>query len=108
MSSPALGACWAFIENRFSLFTYGFYPKHLQWRVNLSFVLLVLAWIPVLYEKLPYRKYGLIYSAVFPFIAGWLLVGGFGLESVDTDQFGGIMLTLILGVTGISFLSQLE
>jgi general L-amino acid transport system permease protein len=30
-------------------------------------------------------------------------VGGFGLETVDTDQFGGIMLTLILGVTGISF-----
>ena len=103
MPSPALGACWAFIENRFSLFTYGFYPEHLHWRVNLSFVLLVLALIPVLYEKLPYRKYGLIYSAVFPFITGWLLVGGLGLEKVDTDQFGGIMLTLILGVTGISF-----
>ena len=103
MSSPALGACWAFIENRLSLFTYGFYPGHLQWRVNLSFVMLVLALIPVLYEKLPYRKYGLIYSAVFPFITGWLLVGGLGLEKVDTDQFGGIMLTLILGVTGISF-----
>jgi len=103
MSSPALGACWAFIENRLSLFTYGFYPEHLHWRVNVSFVLLVLALIPVLYEKLPYRKYGLIYSAVFPFITGWLLVGGLGLEKVDTDQFGGIMLTLILGVTGISF-----
>ena len=103
MASPALGACWAFIENRFSLFTYGFYPPHLHWRVNLSFVMLVLALIPVLYEKLPYRKYGLIYSAIFPFISGWLLVGGFGLETVDTDQFGGIMLTLILGVTGISF-----
>ena len=37
------------------------------------------------------------------FITGWLLVGGLGLERVDTDQFGGIMLTLILGVTGISF-----
>ena len=103
MSSPALGACWAFIENRFSLFTYGFYPGHLHWRVNVSFILLMLALIPVLYEKLPFRKYGLIYSAVFPFITGWLLVGGFGLEKVDTDQFGGIMLTLILGVTGISF-----
>ena len=103
MTSPGAGACWAFIENRFSLFTYGFYPAHLQWRVNLSFVMLVLALIPVLYEKMPYRKYGLIYSSIFPFIAGWLLVGGFGLEKVDTDQFGGIMLTLILGVTGISF-----
>ena len=103
MSSPGEGACWAFIKDRIALFTYGFYPPELRWRVNISFLLLALAVVPVLYEKLPKRKYGLIYSAVFPFIAGWLLVGGFGLETVDTDQFGGIMLTLILGVTGISF-----
>ena len=103
MSSPGEGACWAFIKDRVALFTYGFYPPELRWRVNISFLLLALAVVPVLYEKLPKRKYGLIYSAVFPFIAGWLLVGGFGLETVDTDQFGGIMLTLILGVTGISF-----
>ena len=103
MSSPGSGACWAFIKDRVQLFTYGFYPTDLRWRVNISFLLLALAVIPVLYEKLPYRKYGLIYSVLFPFIAGWLLVGGFGLKTVDTDQFGGIMLTLILGVTGISF-----
>ena len=103
MSSPAEGACWAFIKDRVALFTYGFYPAESRWRVNISFILLVLALVPVLYEKLPKRKYGLIYSAIFPFISGWLLVGGFGLETVDTDQFGGIMLTLILGVTGISF-----
>jgi len=103
MSSPGAGACWAFIKDRVQLFTYGFYPQELRWRVNISFLLLALALVPVLYEKLPHRKYGLFYSAAFPFIAGWLLVGGFGLESVDTDQFGGILLTLILGVTGISF-----
>ena len=103
MSSPGAGACWAFIKDRVQLFTYGFYPLDLRWRVNISFLLLAFAVVPVLYEKLPYRKYGLIYSAVFPFIAGWLLVGGLGLETVDTDQFGGILLTLIIGVTGISF-----
>ena len=103
MSTPGVGACWAFINDRVSLFTYGFYPKPLRWRVDLSFVLLVLAVVPVFYEKLPYRKYGLLYSAVFPFIAGWLLIGGLGLEPVSTDQFGGIMLTLILGITGITF-----
>jgi general L-amino acid transport system permease protein len=103
MKAPAAGACWAFIDDRLALFTYGFYPEPLRWRVNLSFVLLALAIVPVLYDKLPYRRYGLWYSAIFPFITGWLLVGGFGLEPVDTDQFGGILLTLILGVTGISF-----
>ena len=103
MAVPEDGACWAFIKDRFQLFIYGFYPHPLRWRVNLSFVLLVLAIVPVLYDKLPGRKYGLWYAAAFPFIAGWLLVGGFGLTHVDTDQFGGIMLTLIIGVTGISF-----
>ena len=103
MSTPGVGACWAFISHRLSLFTYGFYPEALRWRVDLSFVMLALAVVPVLYDKLPYRKYGLLYSAIFPFIAGWLLVGGLGLEPVDTDRFGGIMLTLILGVTGITF-----
>ncbi len=103
MKAPAAGACWALIDDRLALFTYGFYPEPLRWRVNLSFVLLALAVVPVLYDKLPCRRYGLWYSAIFPFITGWLLVGGFGLEPVDTDQFGGILLTLILGVTGISF-----
>mgnify|MGYP001382007485 CR=1 FL=1 len=96
-------ACWAFIANRIELFVYGFYPAPLRWRVNLSFVLLIMAIVPVLYDKMPGRKFGLLYAVAFPFITGWLLVGGFGLAPVDTDQFGGILLTLIIGVTGITF-----
>ena len=103
MEVPEGAACWAFITGRFRLFIYGFYPEALRWRVNLSFVLLIMAIMPVLYDKMPHRKLGLWYAAAFPFITGWLLVGGFGLTPVDTDQFGGIMLTLVIGVTGISF-----
>ena len=103
MEVPEGGACWAFIKDRLELFIYGFYPAPQRWRVNLSFVLLIMAIVPVLYDKMLARKFGLWYSVAFPFIAGWLLVGGFGLTPVETDQFGGIMLTLILGVTGISF-----
>jgi general L-amino acid transport system permease protein len=100
----ASGACWAFIHERFSLFVYGFYPEPERWRVNLSFVLLLLTLYFVLYDKAPFRKYGLWYAVAFPFIAGWLLVGdGTILTTVTTDQFGGIMLTLVIGVTGIAF-----
>ena len=101
--AQAGGACWAFIAERFRLFTYGFYPAEERWRVNLSFVLLMLALVPILYDRLPLRKFGLYYSAIFPLIAGWLLLGGIGLAPVDTDQFGGFMLTLVIGVTGIAF-----
>ena len=103
MSVPEEAACWAFIKGRLNLFIYGFYPVAERWRVNVSFVLLVFAILPVLYDKLPQRKHWFWYVAAFPFLTGWLLVGGFGLAPVDTDQFGGFMLTLVIGVTGISF-----
>ena len=103
MEVPEEAACWAFIKGRLNLFIYGFYPEAERWRVNLSFVLLIFAILPVLYDKLSGRKHWFWYVAAFPFLAGWLLVGGFGLTPVETDQFGGFMLTLIIGVTGISF-----
>ena len=103
MEVPEEAACWAFIKGRLKLFIYGFYPAAERWRVNLAFVFLIFAILPVLYDKLPGRRHWLWYVAAFPFLAGWLLVGGFGLPRVETDQFGGFMLTLVIGVTGISF-----
>ena len=103
MEVPEEAACWAFIKGRFNLFVYGFYPASERWRVDLSLVLLVFAILPVLYDNLPGRRHWFWYVGLFPFLAGWLLVGGFGLPPVETDQFGGFMLTLVIGVTGISF-----
>ena len=96
-------ACWAFVKRRFLFFVYGFYPEAERWRVNLSFVLLIFAILPVLYDRLPGRRHWFWYVAAFPFLVGWLLIGGFGLPPVGTDDFGGFMLTLVIGVTGISF-----
>jgi|TARA_B110000208_G_C11789140_1_gene436781 general L-amino acid transport system permease protein len=97
------GACWAFISERFSLFVYGFYPEPLRWRVDLSALLLAVALAVVLWDRFPMRKQAMIYVVFFPVITGWLLTGGWGLETVDTSEFGGIMLTLVIGVTGIAF-----
>jgi general L-amino acid transport system permease protein len=102
-SGDPRGACWAFIGHRFQFFIYGFYPEAERWRVILSFVLMLAALVPILYDKLKFRKLALYFSLATPFIIYVLLVGGFGLEEVGTHQFGGIMLTLIIGVTGISF-----
>ncbi len=95
------GACWGFIDKRLGQFTYGFYPLEERWRVNLTFVLFGLALLPVLWDKLPNRKYLLWFSLAFPFIGAWLLLGGFGLVPVETSRFGGFMLTMVIGVTGI-------
>lgn len=101
--AQASGACWAFIGSRMKIFIYGFYPEPERWRVNLSFILMIAALVPALYDKTPYRKYGLMFTAAFPFIAAWLIIGGFGLTPVETDQIGGLMLNVIVGIFGIVF-----
>ncbi len=97
----ARGACWAFIGHRFELFVYGFYPVESRWRVNLSFIMLLAALVPVLFDHVPYRKWGLWYSLAAPILICWLLIGGLGLQPVPTNLFGGFMLTMVIGVTGI-------
>ena len=103
MDVPEGGACWAFITDRFRVFIYGFYPEGERWRVNLSFVLFVIAALYALYDRMPARRYGLWYCLAFPFLVGWLLFGGLGLTPVETNDFGGILLTMVLGVTAIAF-----
>jgi len=95
------GACWALVRARFGQFIYGFYPPEEYWRPNLAGILALLALVPVLFEKVPFRKLGLLYSAFYPVIAFFLLVGGFGLAPVETSKWGGLMLTVVIGVTGI-------
>jgi general L-amino acid transport system permease protein len=96
------GACWAVVAVRFDQFLYGFYPEHLRWRVDLAFVLLAIALVPLLFDKVPYRKYLALFALVYPLIAYFLLWGGLGLEEVESAKFGGFMLTLVIGVTGIA------
>ncbi len=96
------GACWGFIGVRWDQFVYGFYPSDERWRVILALILMFVAIVPILWNKIPLRKPLLWFSLAFPFIAYWLLVGGFfGLEEVDTAKFGGFLLTIVIGVTGI-------
>jgi len=97
------GACWVFVNVRFSQFIYGFYPSEAYWRVNLAFILLALLVIALLIDHFPKKHWIGIFTLVgYPIIAFYLLYGGaFGLEVVETYQWGGLMLTLVLAVIGI-------
>lgn len=151
------GACWAVVRERILQFTYGFYPDTERWRPNIAFVLLILAFLPILFENFPKRKHMLIFSALYPVLAYGILLGGkiptgsdvlwtlvpaalmigasFGLrkinmgglaaflfwvgaiwgiigvillvsgllfEPVKTRDIGGFLLTLVIGITGIT------
>jgi general L-amino acid transport system permease protein len=95
------GACWVFISVRFGQFMYGFYPADEYWRVNLAFILLIVLIMALLI--VPKKGWLSIFTLLgYPVIAFFLFYGGvFGLEVVETSQWGGLMLTLILATVGI-------
>lgn len=92
------GACWTFIRIRLPQFFYGHYPSDEIWRVNIAGVLLAVFSVPVLRENTRRRGLWLLMLlTVFPLLAGLLLVGGVpGLPYVDTTQWGGLMLDVLI------------
>ena len=101
------GACWAFIDSRFSQFMYGFYPKDLLWRPNTAGLLLVALMIPLFIKSFNYKwMLGGFILVIYPIIAYFLIHGGsFGLGVVETNKWGGLMLTLVL--SGVGFVASL-
>jgi general L-amino acid transport system permease protein len=98
-----VGACWPFIAARFSQFMYGFYPASEVWRVNLTYAIGVILLVPLLIPRAPYKAINaILFFGVFPVAAFILLVGGmFGLPHVETRQWGGLLVTLVISFTGI-------
>ncbi len=169
------GACWAVIRDRWHQLLFGFYPPWpgieydgtnapatglpAYFRPVLTFVLMLVALAPVLFEKLPRKM--LWFSVLYPFLAFWLLWGGsiwvplvalfgfvlmgiialtlprvigalgativallaaplwwiflagpvaellsqavpIGIEPVESAKFGGFMLSVTIGMTGIT------
>lgn len=101
------GACWGFVSEKWRLILFGRYPYEEQWRAGLSTALIIFMLIAT---ALPYfwTKKGLKFI-----VAGWvvafvmffvLMSGGiFGLTVVDSDAWGGLPLTVILTLIGMTF-----
>lgn len=98
------GACWVFIRVRLDQFLYGFYPEAERWRVNTALLLPVFTAIPLFIPRFPRKLWlGAFLLLVYPVIAYYLLTGGaFGLPVVETSQWGGLMLTLVISGVGMT------
>ena len=98
------GACWAYIHAKFGQFIYGRYPAAERWRVDLVFLLLAGGLIPVAMPSVPGKRWNVLFLlAVFPVAAYILLFGGwFTLPRVETARWGGLMLTLVVAISGIA------
>jgi general L-amino acid transport system permease protein len=100
---PGAGACWAFVKAKFAQFMYGRYPIDERWRVDLTGILLIVGLLPMAIPSVPWKRENAFYLLViFPIVAFTLLVGGyFGLRHVETALWGGLLVTLVVAITGI-------
>jgi general L-amino acid transport system permease protein len=98
----ASGACWTFVKMRFGQFIYGLYPVDERWRVNVVFAVGAVLVFAALSPRIPGKLWsGAAFVFVFPVLAFVMLYGGLGLPVVETRLWGGLMLTLVIAVTGI-------
>lgn len=91
-------ACWPFVWARFDQFLYGLYPSEERWRINLGIGLALSTLIPLLIPTMPYKRWLVAFLILgFPPIAVVLFSGGvLGLSHVETSQWGGFFLTLVV------------
>ena len=97
------GACWSFVLSNWHLFLFGTYPYAERWRPMLAFGAVIVLGLATLSPRLRANWWvrGLwLASPVFIL----LMVRGlsvFNLRPVDSANWGGLMLTLILATVGI-------
>jgi len=93
------GARWIFIFEKFNQFIYGFYPEELYWRPNLALFIFVV--YVIIFKKINNVKMKAFILISFPIITFTLVSGGLGLEHVETEKWGGLLLTIIVASVGI-------
>jgi len=98
------GACWSFIREMWPLFMVGVYPAAERWRPAVALaVVLALGAATLSRRARAHRGFRWLWLAGFA--AAFLLIRGspwIGLSVPETTRWGGLMLTLVLTVTGIA------
>jgi general L-amino acid transport system permease protein len=96
------GACWSVVTANLRFITFGFYPHDLQWRPLLAMMILV--------SLLFYSRNRNHWNKALAWawgtglvVMGVLLRGGLlGMPVVESTQWGGLPLTLLLSVFGLT------
>ncbi|HAW45021.1 MAG TPA: amino acid ABC transporter permease [Sutterella sp.] len=98
------GACWGFVEEKWRVIVFGRFPYEEQWRAAIATVVVctmtIVSAVPLFWRRSLYLIAGWVLSLACFFI---LMYGGiFGLKPIDTDLWGGLPLTVVLTVFGMS------
>lgn len=102
----ASGACWGFVDEKWRLILFGRYPHELQWRPGTATILVVLMLcvtaLPGLWNRRGARIIALGWAATLIAFFVLMLGGVFGLSSISTDMWGGLPLTVVLTLVGMT------
>lgn len=97
------GACWAFIVEKHRLILFGLYPYEEQWRPLIATFLMLGTLIASCLRRFWNRSLVLIWVGTIVLVALLMRGGVASLSYVETSQWGGLPLTLILSVFGVGF-----
>ena len=98
----ATGACWALITEKYRFMLFATYPWEEQWRPTLVIAAFIVMVIISTWRRFWGRNLLTAWGILFILMA-WLVRGGLGLPIVDSQFWGGLLLTLMLSVVGILF-----
>ncbi|WP_267550997.1 amino acid ABC transporter permease [Rhizobium rhizogenes] len=97
------GACWAFVRSKFVIFMFGLFPPDERWRPVLVLILTVITFVPLMIPSAPRKGLNLLLAFIaLPVVSFFLLHGGFGLEVVETERWGGLLVTLVISFVAIA------
>jgi general L-amino acid transport system permease protein len=112
-----VGACWAFVRDRFAYTIYGSYPVDGRWRANIFFLLGAIAVLWVLHPRAPQKGWAMLFAFVItPLVSYGLLSGnnplGFltgpiGMFTGESSVLGSIFWAIILLLAGYFVASQM-
>lgn len=98
-----IGACWPYIKAYFPQFIYGRYPFEERYRIDLAFIIFAIGLILLMIPTVPFKRLNTFFMILlFPLLSYILLVGGLGLPHVETSKWGGLLVTLVVAITGIA------
>jgi general L-amino acid transport system permease protein len=96
------GACWAVVAEKHRFILFGTYPYDEQWRPALAVILFVIGIAVSTWRRLWSRALLAGWLALLALLAILLHGGVLGLSAVPTEFWGGLPLTIVLSVVGVT------
>ena len=102
----ANGACWGFVAEKWRLIIFGRFPYEEQWRPALATLMIVMMLVVTACPRFWSRKGArmIMTGWIIAFVCCFTLMYGgvLGMQKVATDSWGGLPLTVILTLLGMT------